>query len=73
MAAVYEHFGLTPSEEAAAAMRVLCEQDGGGREARGRGKQSAAGGQAHHYALSDFGLTGEQVDERFAGYHRARA
>ena len=22
-------------------------------------------------ALSDFGLTGEQVDERFAGYHRA--
>jgi NADP-dependent 3-hydroxy acid dehydrogenase YdfG len=25
------------------------------------------------YALSDFGLTAEQVDERFAGYHRARA
>jgi hypothetical protein len=23
---------------------------------------------AHRYALSDFGLTGNQVDERFAGY-----
>jgi len=60
VASVYAHFGLTLSDEAAAAMRVLCER-------------SAGGGQAHHYALSDFGLTGEQVDERFAGYHRARA
>jgi len=25
-------------------------------------------GPAHRYALSDFGLTGDQVDERFAGY-----
>jgi hypothetical protein len=23
----------------------------------------------HRYALPDFGLTGSQVDERFAGYH----
>ena len=28
---------------------------------------------AHRYALSDFGLTGEQVDERFAGYLGTRA
>jgi hypothetical protein len=27
----------------------------------------------HQYALSDFGLTAAQVDERFAGYFRARA
>jgi hypothetical protein len=25
----------------------------------------------HRYALADFGLTGEQVDERFAGYQGA--
>jgi len=30
----------------------------------------AAVGPAHRYALSDFGLTGDQVDERFAGYLR---
>jgi hypothetical protein len=59
--AVYHHFGLTLSGRAADAMRALCGQNSG----------TAAPG--HHYALSDFGLTGEQVDERFAGYHRARA
>jgi Ni/Co efflux regulator RcnB len=58
---VYQHFGLELSGQAADAMRALCQQSPGG------------GGQAHQYALSDFGLTGEQVDERFAGYHRARA
>ena len=42
-------------------MRALCEQSAG------------AAGPAHHYDLSDFGLTGAQVDERFAGYSRARA
>ncbi len=26
---------------------------------------------AHRYALADFGLTGGQVDERFAGYLRS--
>jgi NADP-dependent 3-hydroxy acid dehydrogenase YdfG len=46
---------------AADAMRALCEQSPG----------TARPG--HRYALSDFGLTAEQVDERFAGYHRARA
>ena len=58
---VYERFGLTLSGRAGDAMRALCEQG-----ARGAGP-------AHQYAPSDFGLTGEQVDERFAGYHRARA
>jgi Sulfotransferase family len=58
---IYRHFGLPLSGPAADAMRALCERGG------------AAGGPAHHYALADFGLTGEQVDERFAGYHRARA
>jgi hypothetical protein len=59
--AVYHHFGLTLSGRAADAMRALC------------GQNSGTAGPGHHYALSDFGLTGEQVDERFAGYHRARA
>jgi hypothetical protein len=58
---VYQHFGLTLSGQAVDAMRVLCEPGAG------------AGGPAHQYALSDFGLTGAQVDERFAGYFRARA
>jgi len=61
VAAVYQHFGLTLSGRAADAMRVLCEQNAG------------TAGPGHRYALSDFGLTGEQVDERFAGYYRARA
>jgi Sulfotransferase family len=57
---VYAYFGLTLSERAAAAMRGLLRS---ARTARA----------AHHYALSDFGLTGEQVDERFAGYPGAHA
>jgi len=98
VAGVYRHFGLTLSSQAEDAMRVLCEQSGGGREARGRDQQSAggreargrdqqsgggreargrdqqsAGGPGHQYALADFGLTAAQVDERFAGYFRARA
>jgi hypothetical protein len=28
---------------------------------------------AHRYTLADFGLTGQEVDERFAGYLRAHA
>jgi hypothetical protein len=42
-------------------MRGLLEQD------------AATARAAHHYALPDFGLTGEQVDERFAGYLGAHA
>ena len=58
---VYASFGLTLSGPAADAMRRLLAG-------------SATGDRpAHRYALSDFGLTGEQVDERFAGYLGARA
>jgi Sulfotransferase family len=53
--AVYGYFGLTLTDRAAAAMRGLCEQSAG------------AARPAHRYALADFGLTGEQVDERFQG------
>ena len=39
-----------------------------------RGPGGAGGGRpVHRYALADFGLTGEQVDERFAGYRGADA
>jgi len=61
VAAVYQHFGLALSGRAADAMRELCGQSPG------------TAGRGHRYVLSDFGLTAEQVDERFAGYHRARA
>jgi sulfotransferase family protein len=53
--AAYGYFGLTLTGRAEAAMRGLHEQSAG------------AGRPAHHYALADFGLTGEQVDERFQG------
>src|SRR5215470_975463 len=52
---VYGHFGWPLSGRAAAAMRGLHE------------RSASAARPAHHYALSDFGLTGEQVDERFQG------
>jgi hypothetical protein len=58
---IYAHFGLTLTGAAAAAMRGLL------------GQSSGPARPAHQYALSDFGLTGEQVDERFAGYLRAHA
>src|SRR5262249_45315815 len=52
---IYARFGLTFSGRAADAMRAVPEQDAA------RGARPG-----HRYALSDFGLTGEQVDERFA-------
>jgi len=52
--AVYAHFGLTLSAAARDAMRALHPQ---GAPAPAR--------PAHRYALSDFGLTGDHVDERF--------
>jgi hypothetical protein len=55
--AAYGYFGLPLTGAAADAMRLLVTQSAAG-EAR----------PAHRYALADFGLTGEQVDERFAGY-----
>jgi hypothetical protein len=53
--AIYARFGLTLSGPAADAMRAAATQ-GAGSGAR----------PAHRYALADFGLTAEQVDERFA-------
>ena len=48
-------FAMRPLSGAAAdAMRAL------------RARSAGPGAPAHHYALADFGLTGEQVDERFA-------
>ncbi len=64
--AVYGRFGLSLSGPAADAMLAV---QAGGAEAGAR-TQGAAGNAAarHQYALADFGLTAEQVDERFAGY-----
>jgi hypothetical protein len=64
MERVYDRFGLTLTGEAADTMRALATGDAGG---------SLAGRPAHRYTLSDFGLTGEQVDERFEGYQGAHA
>lgn len=54
--AAYGHFGLPLDAAARTAMSRLHEES-----------QSGAGRPAHRYTLSDFGLTGEEVDERFAG------
>jgi hypothetical protein len=54
--AVYAHFGLPLSGAAADAVRSLAAS-------------SRAGGDSpHRYALGEFGLTGEEVDERFSAY-----
>jgi hypothetical protein len=53
---VYAHFGLPYSGAAADAVRDLHAEAGSG-----------AGRPAHRYALADFGLTAEQVHERFGG------
>ena len=54
VAAAYGYFGLPLSGVAADAMRSLVSADPDGR------------GTGPRYALADFGLTGEEVDERFA-------
>jgi Sulfotransferase family len=54
VAAIYAYFGLTLSAAARDAMRALHTQ---GAPAPAR--------PAHRYALSGFGLTGGQIDERF--------
>jgi sulfotransferase family protein len=56
-AAVYSHFGLSLTPEATDAMRAVTS------ESAGTSGQRAS----HRYSLADFGLTDEQVDERFAG------
>jgi hypothetical protein len=56
---VYTYFGLPLTQEAADAIRSLAAASAASR----------AGGEfAHRYTLDDFGLTGEEVDERFAAY-----
>jgi hypothetical protein len=61
---VYEKFDIELTGAAADAMRAMHAESqssglgGGTRDARWR----------HKYSLADFGLTAEQVDERFAGY-----
>ncbi|NDU75835.1 sulfotransferase [Actinomadura sp. DSM 109109] len=54
---VYARFGMPFTGEARAAMERVH-----GQSATGAAKP------AHRYSLSDFGLTPEEVDERFAGY-----
>ncbi|HXW47602.1 MAG TPA: sulfotransferase [Streptosporangiaceae bacterium] len=56
---VYAHFGLPFSAAAAGAVLALHAEASAG-DAR----------PAHRYSLADFGLTGEQVDERFGGDQR---
>ncbi|MGK3203529.1 sulfotransferase family protein [Amycolatopsis sp. MEPSY49] len=52
---VYDHFGLSLTDEACAAMTALhSESRSGDRKP------------AHRYRLEDFGLTAEEVDERFS-------
>jgi hypothetical protein len=53
---VYAYFGLPYGGAAADAVGALYAEASHG-----------AARPAHQYALADFGLTGEQVDERFAG------
>jgi Sulfotransferase family len=70
---VYGYFGLPLSGAAADAMRSV-QAAGAARSGNpaaagnegGAGPHGPRGG--HRYALENFGLTGEQVDERFAGY-----
>jgi len=73
---VYGWLGRTLTGAAADAMRALAGgPPGGAAGPGGAGGASGAGGgrPVHRYALADFGLTGEQVDERFAGYQGAGA
>jgi Sulfotransferase family len=57
--AIYGHFGLPLTGAAADTIRSLATS-------------SRAGGESgHRYTLGEFGLTGEEVDERFAAHARA--
>ena len=62
VAAAYGYFGLPLSVAAAGAMRSVARADAHGR---GTGVPGPAGA-GPRYALADYGLTGEDVDERFA-------
>ena len=60
VSAVYKHFGLTLTPEARAAMTLVHEES-----------RTGARKPSHRYQLADFGLSAQEVDERFAGYLRA--
>ncbi len=60
---IYEYFKLELTGAAADAMRKMAAES----VASGAGVRRDASWR-HHYSLEDFGLTAEQVDERFAGY-----
>jgi hypothetical protein len=60
--AAYGYFGLPLSGAAADAMRALHGP-----------RTTVASRSAHRYTLADFGLTGEEIDERFGGHQRAHA
>jgi hypothetical protein len=61
VAAAYGHFGLPLSGAAADAMRALPAA-----AAAQASRVAGATGRGHRYTLADFGLTGAEVDERFA-------
>jgi Sulfotransferase family len=61
---VYEYFGMELSGQAADAMRSTHEESQQAGPVRP--------GSGHRYSLSSFGLTPEQVDDRFTGYTGVR-
>jgi hypothetical protein len=63
---VYGYFGLPLSGIAADAMRTLRDAGAAAGGKKARAPEGAV--RAHSYALTGFGLTASQVDERFAGY-----
>ena len=62
---VYACFGLPLSGAAADAMRAV--QTEGAAAGGAAGEQGHGAAPRHRYDLADFGLSGEQVDERFGG------
>ena len=66
VAAAYGYFGLELSGAAAAAMRSLAGADAGSRGTGTTGPAGPGSRRGHRYSLADFGLTGGEVDERFA-------
>jgi hypothetical protein len=66
---VYAHFGLELTGAAADAMRTLVDADAA---AKNGAPQASKARPKHHYTLEEFGLTAEQVDDRFAVYLSGR-
>ncbi len=65
---IYEHLHLELTRAAADAMRKMAAES----VTTGAGVRRDVGWR-HKYSLEDFGLTAEQVDERFAGYLGTRS